>query len=140
MINLNRVTLLGYVGADPEVRDLPNGQMCNLRLATTDRYKDKQGEQHEQTEWHTVTIWIPSMIRLCEEYVRKGSKVYVEGKLTHRKYQDKNGQDRTATSVQIRPFNGYLILLDGPGKGTSAPERRQKEQREVSINDDDIPF
>jgi single-strand DNA-binding protein len=114
--------------------------MCNLRLATTDRYKDKQGEQHEQTEWHTVTIWIPSMIRLCEEYVRKGSKVYVEGKLTHRKYQDKNGQDRTATSVQIRPFSGYLILLDGPGKGTSAPERRQKEQREVSINDDDIPF
>lgn len=140
MLNINKVTILGHVGADPEIRDLPNGAVCNLRVATTDRYKDRDGNTQEVTEWHTVAIWIPSMIDLCQKYVRKGSRIYLEGKLFTRKWQDKNGNDRWTTAVQVRPYSGLMILLDKPD-GEAPPARAQRASAQsVSITDDDIPF
>jgi single-strand DNA-binding protein len=141
MLNINKVTLLGYVGADPDVREMPNGSVCNLRIATSDRYKDRNGEMQETTEWHTVSIWIPSMIELCQKYVRKGSKLYLEGKLHTRKWQDKQGNDRWTTGIQVRPFSGLMILLDDKFTDSAPPKRSGPGLREpVSITDDDIPF
>lgn len=143
MLNINKVTLLGHVGADPDIRDVGNGTVCNLRIATSDRWKDKEGQMQETTEWHTVSVWIPSMVKLCQDHVRKGSKLYLEGKLHTRKWQDKDGKDRWTTSIQVRPFSGMIILLDNISSGDhSAPQRTQRlpAREQIGITDDDIPF
>ncbi|WP_121064894.1 single-stranded DNA-binding protein [Chachezhania antarctica] len=112
--SINKVILIGNLGRDPEVRSFSNGgKVCNLRIATSDTWKDRAtGERREKTEWHTVAIFNEHLIRLAEQYLRKGSKVYVEGKLETRKWQDQAGADRYSTEVVLRPFSGEMTFLD----------------------------
>ncbi|MBY8974915.1 single-stranded DNA-binding protein [Rhodobacteraceae bacterium NNCM2] len=117
--SVNKVILIGNLGADPEVRSFQNGgKVCNLRIATSENWKDRNtGERREKTEWHTVAIFNENLVRLAEQYLRKGSKVYVEGQLETRKWQDQNGQDRYSTEVVLRPFRGEMTFLDGRSEG-----------------------
>ncbi len=116
--SLNKVMLIGNLGADPEVRSFQNGgKVCNLRIATSEQWKDRDGNRQERTEWHTVAIFSEGLVNVCERFLKKGSKVYVEGQLQTRKWQDQNGQDRYSTEVVLRGFNGTLTMLDGAGGG-----------------------
>ena len=117
--SLNKVMLIGNLGADPEVRSFQNGgKVANLRIATSEQWKDRNsGERQERTEWHTVAIFSEGLINVVERYLRKGSKVFVEGQLQTRKWQDQQGNDRYSTEVVLRGFNGTLTMLDGPGGG-----------------------
>ena len=125
--SLNKVMLIGNLGADPEVRSFPNGgKVANLRIATSEQWKDRNtGERQERTEWHTVSIFSEGLINVVERFLRKGSKVYIEGQLQTRKWQDQSGQDRYTTEVVLRRFRGQLVLLDsrseGGGGGYDAP-------------------
>ncbi|MEQ8559860.1 MAG: single-stranded DNA-binding protein [Henriciella sp.] len=117
--SVNKVILIGNLGADPEVRQFQNGgQVCNLRIATSENWKDKNtGERREKTEWHSVAIFSDGLVRIAQQYLKKGSKVYIEGKLQTRKWQDQNGQDRYSTEVVLQGFDGTLTMLDSPGGG-----------------------
>jgi single-strand DNA-binding protein len=118
--SLNKVMLIGNLGADPEIRSFQNGgKVANLRIATSEQWKDKNtGERQERTEWHTVAIFSEGLIGVVERYLRKGSKVYIEGSLQTRKWQDQSGNDRYSTEVVLRGMNGTLTMLDGaPGSG-----------------------
>ena len=116
--SLNKVMLIGNLGADPEVRSFQNGgRVCNLRIATSENWKDRDGQRQERTEWHTVAIFSDGLINVCENYLRKGSKVFVEGQLQTRKWQDQQGNDRYSTEIVLRGFNGTLTMLDGRGEG-----------------------
>ena len=117
--SVNKVILIGNLGRDPEVRSFQNGgKVCNLRLATTETWRDRNtGERQERTEWHSVAIFSEGLVRVAEQYLRKGSKVYVEGQLQTRKWQDQSGNDRYSTEVVLRGFNGTLVMLDGRGGG-----------------------
>lgn len=119
--SVNKVILIGNLGRDPEVRSFQNGgKVCNLRIATSETWKDRNtGERRERTEWHSVAIFNENLARLAEQYLRKGSKVYVEGKLETRKWQDQSGQDRYSTEVVLRPYAGELTFLDGRDGGGS---------------------
>jgi len=116
--SLNKVMLIGNLGADPEIRSFQNGgKVANLRIATSESWKDRNtGERQERTEWHNVAIFSEGLVNVVENYLRKGSKVYVEGQLQTRKWQDQSGNDRYSTEVVIRGFNGSLIMLDGRGE------------------------
>lgn len=113
--SVNKVIIIGNLGRDPEVRTFQNGgKVCNLRIATSETWKDKStGERRERTEWHTVAIFNENLVRIAEQYLRKGSKVYVEGQLQTRKWQDQSGQDRYSTEIVLQGFNGTLTMLDG---------------------------
>ncbi|MGX9350233.1 single-stranded DNA-binding protein [Shimia sp. W99] len=117
--SVNKVILVGNLGRDPEVRSFQNGgKVCNLRIATSETWKDRNtGERRERTEWHSVAIFSEGLVRVCEQYLRKGSKVYIEGQLQTRKWQDQSGQDRYSTEVVLQGFNGTLIMLDGRSGG-----------------------
>ncbi|WP_108814166.1 single-stranded DNA-binding protein [Loktanella sp. Alg231-35] len=117
--SVNKVILIGNLGADPEVRTFQNGgKVCNIRIATSETWKDKNtGERREKTEWHTVAIFQEGLVRIAEQYLRKGSKVYIEGKLQTRKWQDQSGQDRYSTEVVLNGFDGTLTMLDGRNDG-----------------------
>ncbi|TNE64646.1 MAG: single-stranded DNA-binding protein [Rhodobacteraceae bacterium] len=117
--SVNKVILVGNLGRDPEVRTFQNGgKVCNLRIATSENWKDRNtGERRERTEWHSVAIFSEPLARIAEQYLRKGSKVYIEGQLETRKWQDQQGQDRYTTEVVLRPYRGELTLLDGRGEG-----------------------
>ncbi len=117
--SVNKVILIGNLGRDPEVRNFQNGgKVCNLRIATSENWKDRNtGERREKTEWHSVAIFAEPLVRLAEQYLRKGSKVYIEGQLETRKWQDQSGQDRYSTEVVLRPFKGELTFLDGRDGG-----------------------
>ena len=117
--SVNKVILIGNLGADPEVRTFQNGgKVVNLRIATSERWKDRNtGESRDRTEWHSVAIYNENLGRIAEQYLRKGSSVYLEGQLETRKWQDQSGQDRYRTEVVIRPFRGELTLLGGRGDG-----------------------
>lgn len=116
---MNKVIIVGHLGRDPETRSFPNGgKVCNLRVATSESWKDKQsGERKERTEWHSVSILSEPLAKIAEQYLRKGSMVYLEGQLETRKWQDQSGADRYSTEVVLRPFNGALTLLDKRGDG-----------------------
>ena len=120
--SVNKVILVGNLGADPEVRTFQNGgKVVNLRIATSETWKDRNsGERQERTQWHSVAIFSEPLARVAEQYLRKGSKVYVEGQLETRKWQDQNGQDRYTTEVTLRPFRSELHMLDGRGEGGGA--------------------
>ena len=124
--SLNKVMLIGNLGADPEVRSFQNGgKVCNLRIATSEQWKDRNtGERQERTEWHSVAIFSEGLINVCENYLKKGSKVFVEGQLQTRKWQDQSGNDRYSTEVVLRGFNGTLTMLDGPGGGQGGGGQR----------------
>ncbi|MFN3145350.1 MAG: single-stranded DNA-binding protein [Paracoccaceae bacterium] len=117
--SVNKVILVGNLGRDPEVRTFQNGgKVCNLRIATSENWKDRNtGERRERTEWHSVAIFSEPLARIAEQYLRKGSKVYIEGQLETRKWQDQSGQDRYSTEVVLRPYKGELTLLDARGGG-----------------------
>lgn len=117
--SVNKVILIGNLGADPEVRTFQNGgKVCNLRIATSENWKDKNtGERKERTEWHSVAVFSEGLVRVCENYLRKGSKIYVEGKLQTRKWQDQSGNDRYSTEVVLQGFGSTLTMLDGRGEG-----------------------
>ncbi|MBY8333790.1 single-stranded DNA-binding protein [Qipengyuania pacifica] len=113
--SLNKVMLIGNLGADPEIRSFQNGgKVANLRIATSETWKDRNtGERQERTEWHTVAIFSEGLVGVVERFLRKGSKVYIEGQLQTRKWQDQSGNDRYSTEVVIRGMNGSLTMLDG---------------------------
>ena len=117
--SVNKVTLIGNLGRDPEVRSTQDGmKIVNLSLATSDNWKDRNsGERRERTEWHRVVIFNENLARVAEQYLRKGSKIYVEGQLQTRKWTDQNGQDRYTTEVVLQRYRGELTMLDGRGEG-----------------------
>ncbi|MCP5037727.1 MAG: single-stranded DNA-binding protein [Rhodobacteraceae bacterium] len=117
--SVNKVILIGNLGRDPEVRTFQNGgKVCNLRIATSETWKDKNtGERREKTEWHSVAIFSDGLVRVAEQYLRKGSKIYIEGQLQTRKWQDQSGADRYSTEVVLQGFNGTLVMLDGRSTG-----------------------
>ena len=119
--SVNKVILIGNLGADPEIRRTQDGRpVANLRIATSDSWKDKAtGERKEKTEWHRVVIFNENLCRIAEQYLKKGSKVYIEGALQTRKWQDQSGQDRYSTEVVLQGFRGELTLLDRAGGAAS---------------------
>src|ERR671921_2635861 len=119
--SVNKVILVGNLGRDPEVRRLNSGEpVVNLRIATSESWKDKQtGERKEKTEWHSVVIFNENLARIAEQYLKKGSKVYLEGQLQTRKWQDQSGQEKYSTEVVLQRFRGELTLLDGRGGAAS---------------------
>ncbi len=117
--SLNKVTLIGNLGNDPEIRSMNNGgKVATLSVATTESWKDKQsGEKREKTEWHRVVIFGDGLVRVAENYIKKGSKIYIEGSLQTRKWQDRDGNDKYTTEVVLQGFGGTLIMLDSRGSG-----------------------
>ena len=115
--SVNKVILIGNLGKEPEVRAMQSGgRICNLRLATSESWKDRAtGERQERTQWHQIVIFNEALVGVAERFLKKGSKVYVEGQLETRKWQDQSGQDRYTTEVVLRPFRGELTLLDRAG-------------------------
>ncbi|MCU0815709.1 MAG: single-stranded DNA-binding protein [Cypionkella sp.] len=117
--SVNKVILIGNLGRDPEVRSFQNGgKVVNLRIATSETWRDRNtGERKERTEWHSVAIFNEALGKIAEQYLRKGSTVYLEGQLETRKWQDQSGQDKYTTEVVLRPYSGALTLLGGRGEG-----------------------
>ncbi|WEF25355.1 single-stranded DNA-binding protein [Paracoccus sp. S3-43] len=115
--SVNKVILIGNLGADPEIRTFQNGgKIANLRIATSETWKDRNtGERKERTEWHSVVIHSEPLVRVAEQYLKKGSKIYVEGQLETRKWQDQSGADRYTTEVALRPYRSELTMLEGRG-------------------------
>lgn len=149
MSGVNKVILIGNLGSDPEVRHLQNGaSVANFRIATTETYKDKTtGERREQTEWHSIVAW-RGLAEITEKYLRKGSKVYVEGKIRTRKWQDKDGQDRYTTEIHVDEMNMLDRASGDSGQGQAQAPKQQAastEQKSPSpVNEgpeeDDLPF
>jgi len=160
MAGVNKVILVGNLGDDPEVRSLNNGgEVVNMRVATSENWKDRDGNRQERTEWHRVVIFNENLGRVAKSYLRKGSKVYLEGQLQTRKWTDQSGQDKYSTEVVLQRFRGELVLLDrreGGGMGDDHGDsfggssdfggsQRQPQQRNPvpafdSDLDDDVPF
>jgi len=116
--SLNKVMLIGNLGADPEIRSFQNGgKVANLRIATSETWKDREGQRQEKTEWHTVAIFSEGLVNVVERYLKKGAKVFIEGQLQTRKWQDQQGNDKYSTEVVLRGFNGTLTMLDGASGG-----------------------
>ncbi len=150
--SVNKVILVGNLGRDPEIKQLPSGgSLANLSIATSESWRDRgSGERKEKTEWHRVVIFSEGLVRICEQYLRKGSKVYLEGQLETRKWQDKDGNDRYSTEVVLRNFNSSLQMLDGKSEGgrdsggggrsgSSGGGEREDFSRGDEFNDE-IPF
>lgn len=150
--SLNRVILIGHLGADPEENSMQDGRsVLNLRLATTDVWRDKNtGERRERTEWHRVVIFAEKLVEVAKQYLKKGSKVFVEGRLRNSEWEDSHGQRRFTTEVVLQGFNSSLILLDRPtGLGSSSEKQDKGYERlspsasfdaSSSLTDDEIPF
>ena len=149
MASLNKVMLIGNLGADPEIRTFQNGgKVANLRIATSESWKDKAtGERKEKTEWHSVAIFNDGLVGVVERFLKKGSKVYLEGQLQTRKWQDSSGADRYSTEVVLQGFGGTLVMLDGAktvsGGGDYTPSPTPTPSGDTggyADLDDDIPF
>ena len=158
MAGVNKVILVGNLGADPETRSLNNGgEVVNMRVATSEQWKDRDGNRQERTEWHNVVIFNENLGRVAKNYLRKGSKVYLEGQLQTRKWTDQSGNDRYTTEVVLQRFRGELVLLDSRegasgGRGAfneefddfgGAPQRAQSRPQPAAFDtdlDDDVPF
>lgn len=148
--SVNKVTLLGNVGKDPEIRSTQSGgKIANLTVATSESWKDRQsGERKERTEWHRVSVMSAPLAEVVEKYVKKGSKLYLEGQLQTRKWTDQSGQDRYTTEVVLSGFGSQLVMLDGrPSDGAqpapqqqSQPRQQPKQQQEPAFDDSDVPF
>lgn len=159
MSSVNKVILVGNLGNDPEVRNLPGGgKVVNLSVATSENWRDKNtGERKERTEWHRVVIFSEGLTKVAEAYLKKGSKVYLEGQLQTRKWQDQSGQDKYSTEIVLQGFSSTLTMLDGPSdrdqpSQSEAPRQRMSADKasrhipqqapsfESGGMDDDIPF
>lgn len=118
MAGVNKVILVGNLGADPESRSLTNGgEVVNMRIATSETWKDREGQRQERTEWHNVVIYNENLGRVAKSYLKKGSKCYLEGQIQTRKWQDQSGNDRYTTEIVLQRFRGELVLLDARGEG-----------------------
>lgn len=161
MAGVNKVILVGNLGADPEARSLNNGgEVVNMRVATSESWKSKDGERQERTEWHNVVIFNENLGRVAKSYLRKGSKVYLEGQLQTRKWQGQDGNDKYTTEIVLQRFRGELVLLDsrdgGGGRGgdyadqdfggsdmSGGSSRQQSRPQPAAFDtdlDDDVPF
>ena len=166
MAGVNKVILVGNLGQDPESRTFSNGgEVVNLRIATSENWKDRDGNRQERTEWHSVAIFNENLGRVAKNCLRKGSKVYIEGQLQTRKWQDQSGNDRYTTEIVLQKFRGELVLLDARGEGGggggsfgadeygsggfggsaiggggSKPQSRPQPAAFDSDLDDDVPF
>jgi single-strand DNA-binding protein len=162
MAGVNKVILVGNLGADPESRSFANGgEVVNLRVATSETWKDRDGNRQEKTEWHSVAIFNENLGRVAKSYLKKGSKVYLEGQLQTRKWQDQTGNDRYSTEIVLQKFRGELVLLDsrdggggggggrsydedfggaGGGGASSRPQSRPQPAAFDTDLDDDVPF
>ncbi len=149
--SVNKVILVGNLGADPEVKSFNNGgRICNLRIATSESWNDRQsGEKRERTEWHSVVIHSDGLVGIAEKYLRKGKKIYIEGKLLTRKWQDQSGADRYSTEVVLNGPGAVLTMLDSGGGeqsrgngGNTAPRDESKAAGgfDDGFDDDEIPF
>lgn len=152
--SVNKVILVGNVGQDPEVRQFQNGgQVCNFSLATSENWKDKNtGERREKTEWHRISVFNEGLIRVIQSYVKKGSKLYIEGQLETRKWQDRDGNDRYTTEVVLRGYGGNLTMLDSRSSSSGGygqeqasygggPRQMEGPAQDFSADlDDEIPF
>jgi len=164
MAGVNKVILVGNLGADPEARSLNNGgEVVNLRIATSETWKDRDGNRQERTEWHQIVIFNENLGRVAKSYLRKGSKVYLEGQIQTRKWTDNNGNDRYSTEIVLQKYRGELVLLDsrdgggGGGRGdysdqdlgggggfsSAGGSSRQQSKPQPAFDsdlDDDVPF
>lgn len=147
MSGLNKVQLIGRLGADPESRSLNNGgKVVNLRLATSETWKDKDGARQERTEWHQVVIFNEGLGKVAESYLKKGSQCFIEGALQTRKWTDQSGNDRYSTEIVLQKFRGELVLLDsraaGDVGGSSAGSHQAASPSSATdaLVDDDVPF
>jgi single-strand DNA-binding protein len=162
MAGVNKVILVGNLGDDPEVRSLNNGgEVVNMRVATSESWKDRDGNRQERTEWHRVVIFNENLGKVAKSYLKKGSKVYLEGQIQTRKWQDQSGQDRYSTEVVLQRFRGELVLLDSRGGGGGggfgggedqgdagsdfggAPRQQPQGRPQAAFDsdlDDDVPF
>jgi single-strand DNA-binding protein len=144
--SVNKVILIGNLGKDPEARRMTSGDLVvNLSVATSETWKDKtSGERKEKTEWHRVVIWNENLAKVAEQYLRKGSKVYLEGALQTRKWTDKDGVEKYSTEVVLQRFRGELVMLDTKGEGGGARASSGVGEAPASFNrsemDDEIPF
>ena len=144
--SVNKVILVGNLGKDPEVRRMTSGEpIVNLSVATSDSWRDKAtGERKEKTEWHRVVIFNENLAKVAEQYLRKGSKVYLEGSLQTRKWTDKEGAEKYSTEVVLQRFNGTLVMLDGRGGEGGSRERVGASEAPAAFQrdemDDEIPF
>jgi len=145
--SVNKVILIGALGRDPESRSFQNGgKVVNLRLATSETWKDKStGEKKERTEWHSVAIFNEGLCGVAERFLHKGSKVYIEGQLQTRKWQDQSGADRYTTEIVVQGFNGTMVLLgDKPGGSSDGGDQRESAGNQQysggSDLDDEVPF
>ena len=147
--SVNKVILIGNLGRDPEVRTFQNGgKVCNFSIATSETWKDRNsGERQERTNWHNIAIFNENLAQIAEQYLRKGSKVYVEGQLETRKWQDQAGNDRYTTEVVLRNFRGELTLLDGRSENnnsnfseTASIDDESSDKVLTNAIDDEIPF
>ena len=136
--SVNKVILLGNLGRDPEVRNFPNGgKVANFSIATSENWKDRNtGERRERTEWHNVSITNEALVRVAEQYLKKGSKVYVEGQLETRKWQDQAGNDRYTTEVVLRPYRGELTMLDSRNSNSDLQGSDYSQLQNTSQNND----
>lgn len=139
--SVNKVILVGNLGQDPEVRSFENGgEVVNMSVATSETWKDRNtGERRERTEWHRVAIFNPGLVTVAKNYLKKGSKVYIEGQLETRKWQDQAGQDRYSTEVVLRPFRSELTMLDAKCAG-GASAAGQQPAGAGSGGEDEVPF
>lgn len=157
MSSLNKVTLIGNLGSDPETREIGNGKLTSFRLATTDVYKTREGDRKEATEWHNIVIFNERIIDVAERFLKKGSQVYLEGKLKTRKWVDKDGNDRLVTEVVVEKYTGELKLLgraeggNDTGRGNARNDDRRDDRRDERdrgdqrggnsrFEEDEIPF
>ena len=159
--SVNKVILIGNLGADPEIRALGSGdRVANLRVATSETWRDRSsGERKEKTEWHRVVVFNENIVKVCENYLKKGAKIYVEGSLQNRKWTDQSGVEKFSTEVVLQKFRGELTMLDGRGEGaggedrggyagggdrgfSSGPRQQSSAPREEFSHDldDEIPF
>lgn len=140
MSSLNKVTLIGNLGRDPEVRTMQDGSiLVNLSVATSESWKDKStGERKEKTEWHRIVVFNKGIAEVCQKYLEKGSKVYLEGQIETRKWTDKDGNEKYSTEIVLRPFRGELKILDGFKE--DKPDAHATAKANGSVDDSDIPF
>jgi single-strand DNA-binding protein len=143
--SVNKVIIVGNLGRDPEVRSFANGgKVVNLKIATSEKWKAKGGEKKERTEWHSVAIFNEALGKIAEQYLKKGSTVYLEGQIETRKWQDQSGADKYSTEIVLRPFSGVLTLLGGNGgsrdSGQSHGVDRSANGTARYDDGDEVPF
>ena len=150
--SVNKVIIMGNLGKDPEIRNFPNGgRVCNFSVATSESWRDKNsGEKQERTQWHNISILSDPLVNIAERFLKKGSKVYLEGQLETRKWQDNSGSDRFSTEIALRPYKGEITLIDNKADSNMSNEpisnnqMDEIEENSVSPNvddfDDEIPF